>query len=509
MQSENNKRIAKNTIILYIRMLFTIVVGLYTSRVILNTLGITDYGINNVVGGIITMFTFFSSSMSGSSSRFITFELGTGNDEKLKRIFGQSISIHIIIAIIIFIIGETIGLWFIYEKVQIPSERLSAALIVYHFSVLSSVLSVLSIPYNSAIIAHEKMSAFAYITILDVIFRLIIVYLLVIIPYDKLIVYAILLFIVQIINQAIYILYSWRKFDETKTLPSWDKTLSKEMFSFAGWSMFGNLAAVLFGQGLNILLNIFFGPTVNAARGIAVQVQGVIGRFIGNFQTALNPQITKRYAAGELDSMHKLIYTSSRFSFFLMMFISIPVLINTEYILTIWLKMIPEHTVIFVRIILLISLNGTLSNPIIISSLATGKIRVYQQAVGGILLAILPVSFIALKLGAPAYVVFLIHLVFDLIAQVVRIYIISPMIKLKIKNYICEVVVKVYSVFCLSMVSSYLFSRIHNYVNSIYFIYQSLLCVIISAFFIYIIGLNKGEKEFIKSKIIVLKNKFR
>lgn len=503
--TEDNKRIAKNTFILYIRMLFTIAVGLYTSRVILATLGITDYGIYNIVGGIVTMFGFINSAMSGASSRFITFELGTGNQNSLNKIFGQSLSVHLCISLLILVLSETIGLWFIYEKVQIPTERFFPALVTYHLSIAASILSIMSVPYNAVIIAHEKMSAFAYITISDVILKLVIVYLLNVFPYDKLIVYAILLFIAQIINQAIYCIYSWKTFPEVKTGFVWDSKLFKNMASFAGWSMFGNLAAVLFGQGLNILLNLFFGPIVNAARGIAVQVQGVVSKFISSFQTALNPQITKNYASGELSAMHKLIFTSSKFSFFLMMMLSLPVLINTEYLLKIWLKNVPDYTVIFVRLMLLISILDTLANPLMVAIQATGRIRVYQQIVGGILLAILPISYVTLKLGAPAYSVFIVHLLCAIVAQGARIYLISPMIHLVIKEYVKKVIAKIFIVFILSITLSFLFNLLpYTNINFIRFILNSIIYVAISISAIYYLGLDKNEKVFLTSKISTL-----
>lgn len=490
-------------------MLFTMAVGLYTSRVILNVLGITDYGIYNVVGGIITMFGFINGSMASASSRFITFELGKGDKRKLRIVFGQCLSIHLFIAIFVLLLGETIGLWFIYEKVQIPIERFSAAVIVYHLSVATSFLNIMSVPYNAAIIAHEKMSAFAYITILDVILKLLIVYLLIIFPFDKLVVYAILLFMVQILDQAIYFLYSFKKFGEARTGFKWNKKLFKDMSSFAGWSLFGNLAATLFGQGLNILINLFFGPTVNAARGIAVQVQNVIGNFIRNFQTALNPQITKRYASGELDSMHNLIFTSSKFSFFLMMLLSFPVLINTNYILTIWLKTVPEYTTSFVRIMLLVSLIDTLSNPLVISAQATGRIRIYQQVVGGILLAILPISYITLKAGAPAYSVFIVMLICNIIAQCARIYLIRPLIRLSIKRYLSKVFMKICSVSIFSIIICYIISLTHQTTTFSYFIMDSITSIIASFTAIYYLGLDKDEKAFILSKVKTLKKRYK
>lgn len=505
---EDNKRIAKNTLILYFRMICTMVIGLYTSRVVLNVLGVTDFGVYNVVAGIITMFSFINGSMATSSSRFITYELGTGDENKLRKVFGQSLSIHVLIAVLIFILGETIGLWFVYEKIQLPVERFNAALIVYHLSIVSTMLTIISVPYSSLIIAYERMTAFAYMAILDVVFKLLIVYLLVYIPYDKLVVYAILIFITQLINQAIYLLYSWRNFKESKIGLYWDKKMFKEMSSFAGWSLFGNLAGTLFGQGLNILINLFFGPTVNAARGVAVQVQGAVTKFIANFQTALNPQITKTYAANDLISMHKLIYTSSKFSFFLMMFLSMPIFIKTEYILTLWLKIVPDYSIAFVRIILLVSISETLANPLIISAQATGKIKLYQQVVGGILLCILPVAYVVLKMGAPAYSVFIVHLIFAIIAQIARLYMIRPMINLSIRKYVKDVGVKVCIVFftslILSLLTDYLFIK-ETFLN---FVLESLCCLIICILSIYYIGLDKSEKEFVLGKMILIKNKF-
>ena len=377
-KSENNKRIAKNTLLLYIRMIFTMLISLYTSRVILNTLGITDFGIYNVVGGIISLLGFVTSSLGGASSRYITFELGKGNKNKLKKIFGNILSIHILFSIAIFILGETIGLWFFYNKLQIPLERFNAAFWVYQFSIFTSILSFISIPYNAVIIAHEKMSAFAYISIIDVILKLLIVYLLLIIPYDKLIIYSILFFCIQAFDRIIYGVYCSKHFEETHTKLQIDKNLFKELFDFAFWTMGGNLACIGYTQGLNILLNIFFGPAINAARGIAVQVQSVVRNFCLNFQTAINPQITKNYAKKDLAQMHSLIQISSKYSFLLLYLISLPLILEAPIVLKWWLGIVPEHTINFLRIILCTSLVVSLSNPFLISIYATGMIKKFQ-----------------------------------------------------------------------------------------------------------------------------------
>ena len=317
--STNNRRIAKNTLLLYFRMLLMIGINLYTSRVILQVLGVEDFGINNVVGGVITMLGFLTGSLAGASSRYITYDLGKGDMEIMKKTFGNILSIHLLLAGLVVVIGETIGLWFMTTQLQIPETRETAAFWVYQFSIISFVLSVISVPYNASIIAHEKMSAFAYISIVDAVLKLLIVYLLLVISYDKLIVYAALFCCIQIFDRIVYSIYCRKHFEETRSKLSFDKKLFKEIFAFAGWTMNGSLAVIGYTQGINVLLNIFFGPAVNAARGIAVQVQNVTRQFCTNFQMALNPQLTKSYATGDYAHMHRLLKVSSKFSFYLML----------------------------------------------------------------------------------------------------------------------------------------------------------------------------------------------
>lgn len=315
----NNVRLAKNTLLLYFRMLFMMLVNLYTSRVVLNTLGVEDFGIYNVVGGIISSFAFINGAMASSTQRYLTFELEKGNIKKMREIFSVSLIIHISIAALIFIISETIGMWFLKTHMTIPIERLNAAYWVYHFSMLSLVIIIVGVPYNAVIVSHEKMKAFAFISIIEAVLKLCIVYILQTVDYDKLKIYSILHFLIQLLTRLTYINYCKNNFLETHFKIQIQKrniALAKEMSGFAGWNLFGNFAAMTFIQGLNILLNVFFGPTVNAARGIAVQVQGVVSQFFTNFQMAINPQITKSYASGNVHYLHRLIYSSSKFTFF-------------------------------------------------------------------------------------------------------------------------------------------------------------------------------------------------
>ena len=418
--TENNKRIAKNTLLLYARMLLMMLVSLFTSRVILQVLGIEDYGVYNVVGGIVSMFAFINGGMVAATQRYITFELGSGNKERLQRVFSTSLQIHAMISILIVILGETVGLWFLQEKLVIPEDRMIAAMWVYQCSIIVCVLNIMSIPYNADIVAHEKMSAFAMISVVEVVLKLLVVYLLMLFPFDKLIVYAILLLAVQFSIRLVYAAYCKRHFEESSYIHRWNSDLIKEMLGFAGWSFWGSLAVILYTQGIIMMLNVFFGHIVNAARGIAIQVQSAVLQFVMNFQMALNPQITKSYAAGNLDQMHSLMFRSARFSFLLLFFIALPVLLETNFLLTLWLKTVPDHTVIFAQIMLCISLVYTTANPCIIANQATGKVKVYQAVVGGILLAILPISYIVLKMGAPAYSVFIVHFCVESVLQILH-----------------------------------------------------------------------------------------
>ncbi len=435
----DSKRIAKNTVLLYVRMLFSMGVGLFTSRVILASLGIVDYGISNVAGGVVAMFGFLNAAMTTSTQRYLTFELGRGDNERLRLTFMTSLYIHIMIALIVVILAETIGLWFLKNKIVIPVGRETAAMYCYQFAIISTVVSILSYPFNAAIVSHERMGTFAYISILDVILKLGVAYTLYIVNIDKLIAYSSLVLAVQCLMTSVYVAYCWKHFDESRLRCLWDVGLLKEMGAFAGWNMWGNVAYILFTQGINILLNMFFGPVVNAARGVAVQVQGVIMQFSGNFQTAINPQITKTYSQNDLTNMHRLIFRSSKFTFFLLLCLSLPVILEADVILGLWLKTVPEYSAIFLRLMLCVAIMDSVANPLMISAAATGKVKVYQSVVGGILLAVVPVSYVVLKLGGNPYSVFVVHLSVSLIAFIVRLFIVRPLIKITVHDYTVNV----------------------------------------------------------------------
>lgn len=505
--SLDNKRIAKNTLLLYLRLLFTMAVSLYTSRVVLNTLGVEDYGIYNVVGGVVAMFGFLNLAMTTSTQRYITYELGSGNFEKLKQVFTTSINIHVLISIVVIILTETIGLWFLNEKMVIPNERMTAAMWVFQISILTTVIAIMSYPYNAAIVAHEKMSAFAFISILEVVLKLVIVYLLTIWEVDKLILYAILVAIVQLGIRFCYSGYCAIHFPETQYHRYFNKSLFKEMLSFAGWNLWGNLAAVLFTQGLNMLLNVFFGPVVNAARAVAVQVQSAIQSFSANFQMALNPQITKAYAIGKLEDMHKLVYRSSKFTYFLLFSLCLPVVIEAPVILEIWLKNVPENTVVFLRLMIATMIIDSTANPLMISAAATGNVKTYQSVIGGILLAILPISYIVLKLGGAPWTVFFVHLCVCCIAYITRLFIIRPLINLSIRSFFNEVAVRC---FLVTIVAAVMPMTLHiimpaTIMSSVFVMFVSVLSATASSFYI---GLDKFERLAITNKAKSILSKF-
>ncbi len=497
--SANNKRIAKNTLMLYIRMFFTMLVSLYTSRVILQTLGVDDFGIYNVVGGIITMFTFINSAMISSTQRYLNFDLVSDNEAKLRSVFSTSLQIHALIALVIIILGETVGLWLLKEKLVIPESRQTAAMWVYQCSIVACVVNIMSAPYNADIIAHEKMSVFAYISILEVTLKLAIVYLLMLSPYDKLIVYALLLLCVQLLIRGIYTRYCHKHFSESHFKAGIDKGLFREMFGFAGWSFFGNMAFVLYTQGLNMMLNIFFGTAANAARGIAVQVQSAVQQFVDGFQTAINPQITKTYAVGDLEQMHSLMFRSARFSFLLLYFISLPILLETDFLLKIWLKIVPENAVVFTQIMICISLIYTTANPCVKANQATGKVKIYQIVVGGTLLTILPISYVVLKLGAPAYSVFIVHFCVESTAQFLRMFMLRDLINLPMKSYLKNIYLPV----LLTVIASVLlpvFVRMQFDEGWLRFIIVGFTCVISVGLCAMFIGLTQHEREFFWGK---------
>lgn len=478
-------------------MLLTMAVTLYTSRIVLNTLGIEDFGIYNVVAGFVAMLGFLNNSMAVATQRFLSFEIGKKDHAQLSRVFSMSMSIHFLIAIVILLLAETVGLWFVKTQLTIPSERLIAAQWVYHFSIFAFIVNVVSVPYNAIIIAHERMNVFAWVSIIDVSLKLLIVFMLQWFGFDKLILYAVLMFIVSLIIRIIYGSYCSRNFAESKYRFYWDKPLFKTIMSFAGWSLWGSASSVLHSQGVNILLNIFFGPAINAARGIAFQVRGAVNSFVYNFQIAMNPQIIKSYATNDLKYMHQLIYQGAKYSFFLLFALSLPILFETEMILQAWLKIVPDHTVIFTQLVVINILIDSVSGPLMTGAQASGKIKVYQALVGSLLLLNLPASYLFLKLNYPPEVTIYISILISIVALFVRLLILQRLISISIKDFLKQVILKSLIV---SLIATVLSLFIQTFFQNSFF--SSVAMIIIafttSVITLYTLGLNTKEKEYLQ-----------
>lgn len=503
----DNKKIAKNTLLLYARMILLMLVSLYTSRVILNGLGVADYGIYNVVGGVVTMFSMLSGSLTAAISRFLTFELGTGNKEKLKSIFSASVTIQIALSFIVLVLAETVGLWFMNEKLIITDDRLCAANWCYQFSIITFVINLISVPYNSAIIAHERMSAFAYISILEAVGKLLIALGIVFSPIDSLIFYGLMVAVLAIIIRIIYGWYCKKNFNECKYYFVWDKKLLSQMFAFAGWNFIGSSATILRDQGGNIILNLFFGPTVNAARAIAIKVNSVLTGFVNNFMTALNPQITKSYASGDIDNMMILLIQGARLSFYMLLLLSLPVLLNTNYLLVAWLKLIPEHTVSFVQLTLILAMHECLAYPLTTAMLATGKIKKYQIVAGGLNLMNLPIAYICLCLGMIPESIVIVAIVFSVLVQIVRLGLLKSMIKLNVTEFI----LKVYgNITIVTVVATFIPYFINKEMEEgfIRFSLISVLALITTLASEFFVGCNKEERKLVNGKIVsIIQNK--
>lgn len=501
---ENNKRIAKNTIYLYLRMLALMLVGLYSSRVIIQVLGVEDYGINNVVGGFVVMLTFFNNLLSQGSSRFITFYLGKGNEEQLKKVFSACVTIHLVMGLLILLCGETVGLWFVNTQLNLDPERMNAANWVYQFALFSTFLNVAQTPYSAAVISHEKMSVFAWMTIFDVTVKLLVVFLLPIVPFDRLIALAIFNFAVNLIIVIIYRQYCYRKFAECTFHLGYDKQLYKDMFVYTGWNTFGATAFMAKDQGINVLLNIFYGTVVNAARGIAMTISGIVNQFISNFQRSATPQIIKYYSSGDTSQMNKLICDTSKYTTYIFMIIAIPVFIEAETLLQLWLDMVPEYTVWFVRLTIIQTMIASIDSPIGQGIHAYGKMKLPNLTSALIYLSILPISWLAMHMGASPIVAYWVTVLVYPFAMACDLWILNKYSGFDVLHFLRDVVSRCL-LFCLAIgAGPYI---IHYYME------PSLLrllivggtCVIISVLLIYYYGIPAHIRQLVVQKI---KSKF-
>ncbi len=485
-------------------MFLTMGVGLYTSRLVLQALGVIDYGIYGLVGGIVTSFAFLNSAMVSSTLRYLSSDIGRKDSIQLQKTFNATLNIHIAIALIVIVLSETLGLWFVNKILDIPANRLVAANWVYQFSIIAFVLEIIQVPYNALLIARERMNIYAYISILETILKLIIVLILTEVSGDKLIVYSVSTFVVIFTVRTIYKIYCKKYFKETAYHFYYDRLYYKKLVSYSGWNLFGGLAMVTRGQGSNILLNIFFGPVANAAFGISTMVQGIIGGFVSNFQMAASPQIIKNYALGEKDKSLNLIYKSAKFSFFGMLIIVIPLLANLSFILHLWLKNLPQYTLQFTKLALIYSLVESIVGPLATGAQAHGDIKWYQIIVGLFIIFIFPCAYLIFLFDKNPVDLYWIFIANSIVAIIFRLFFLKKMIGLDIKTFNIQVGTPVLILATLGLIiSEYLFSQKADTVAE--FILQSLSIILIVLSLIIVLGTSAEEKKF---GVNFLKSKF-
>lgn len=500
MTNSGNSRIAKNTIFMYMRMLLIMVVSLFTSRVVLQTLGEADFGTYNIVGGVVVLFTFINSAMATGTQRHLSYELGKP-DGDVKTIFSACLKIHIFLALIILVLAETIGLWFLNAKMNFPEGRMVAVNWIYQFSVLACIIGIIKVPYNAAIIAYERMSFYAYSSIVEVIAKLVIVYLLVIIPFDKLIVYALLILGISVFMQGWYMLYC-RRLSGIKYVKVKDKGLYKQLLSFSGWALFGSVANMGYQQGVNIIINLFYGVTLNAAVGIANQVNHAINQFATSFQQALNPQLVQSEASKNRDRQMDLIFKSSKFSYLIMACLAFPLILNLNEVLALWLGKFPEHTEAICEIIILGALLETLSGPLWVSIFATGKIKYYQIIVSTILLLNLPFSYIGGRFGMAPEGMYVIRLALFVLALITRLIFLKKYIGLQILKFINKVIVPTASITVILFITYFVVYKYNiEATNFVQLLYQSIIAFAFVSLLSFFIGLTRNERSVIIDKV--------
>ena len=499
-QSDTN-RIAKNTLFLYFRTILIMVVSLYTSRVVLNTLGVEDFGVYNAVGGVVAMFAVISGALTNAISRYITYEIGKGNVERQKIVFSTSVNIQLLISIVIFVLCEIGGLWFLNYKMNIPSDRLYAANWVLHYSLLTFVVNLISVPYNACIIAHEHMNAYAYISIIDAVLKLSVVFLLVLSPVDKLIAYAVLLLLTSLIIRILYGIYCSKHFEETKYSLQHDKKLFKEMLGFAGWNFMGNATSILNYHGISLLMNVFFGVIVNTARGIAAQVESAVTVFVNTFTTAVNPQITKSYATGDYNRVYYLVCKGAKFSYLLLLLFAAPLILETEQILTLWLGDVPDHAVTFTRLAIVGSMVTVLGNTGYNACLATGNIKKYSIWITFVGCFAFFGAWAAFALGMPVEYAYYSYITVYIVVQIVRLMLMKTMIGFPVNIFVKDVVLRLAAPTIFAFSLSYV-CMCYMQQGLIRLVITTILCeimiIVCSIFF----SLTKGERFAIYNKIM-------
>ena len=501
----DNSRIAKNTIFMYMRMAITMLVGLYASRVVLRVLGVEDYGLYNVIGGIIALFTVLNSALINTTSRFITFSLAKGNAIDTRQTFNMAFLMHFVVALFLIVIGETVGLWYLHHKLVVPVGREFAAEWLYQFTVVSAVVGTINVPYNACVVAHERINVYAILHIIDSVLKLVVVFIIQVAPYDKLIFYAALMLLVTVFNFLFNCVYCQQRFNEVRFMVYWNREKFKEILQFVGWALFGNFSNMFYTQGINLMLNVFCGPAVNAARGIAVQVQGVVAQMANNVQTAINPQIIKTYSTNDLDRMQMLICASSRFCYYLLLLFSLPIMLEANYILHLWLGVVPAHTVNFIRLTLMTVLLDAFINPMFTANLASGKLNIYYIPVSVVSVTFMFLTYFAIKYTLVPESTFLCYLAMVALGLVVRILVMRKQVQLKSSIYIKAAILPAMVVTLLASalpVASHLLVR-GNIVRLFATLITSGISTVVVVFFV---GITKQERQF---AVQFLKNKLR
>lgn len=504
-KQENNKRIAKNTIYLYLRMFITMAVSLYTSRVVLQVLGVSDYGLNNVIGGVVSSFSMLSAALTVGTQRFLTYAIGERNEDKLKRTFSIAFGLHVFLALIILVLAETIGLWFIHNKMNIPEGRMIAALFVYQFSIIAFIINLIQVPFQSCLISHERMNMYAYMSIYDVVMKLLVVIIISIVPGDKLILLSCMIMIVQITSVFIYNYYCRKHFTECTFKIILDKQLTKEMLSYSGWNLFGGSLGFVTGQGINILFNIFCGTIVNAAQGITQSINSIVSQFVSNFQAAVNPQIVKQFAAKEYTSLYRLIINNSRLAEYLYLFIAIPVFIEIEFILEIWLGKVPEYTITFIRIILLQSALNPIDYPVGMLIHASGKMKWPSLITVVPLYSIFIIAYFLLKNGYSPAIVYTTSAILFIWKNIIDLFFAHKYSGISILLILKEAYFNVIVGGTIMFIIPYFISTMTFSTNWLRFLIVGTVSILSSVVVVYSWGLSKGMREIIKAKIGLLK----
>ncbi len=500
-ESGNNKRIAKNTLALYLRMFIMTCISLYTSRIMLQALGVDNLGIYNVVGGVVGLMSILNGAMAISTLRYLNFGLGQGDMKKMAQVFTTCFIIYVILCSILFLASETLGLWIVNHKLLIPSNRLLAANCVYQFSIITSITSLLVSPYSAAIIAREKMSVYAYFSIINAVLQLLIVYLIQILPMDVLVSYGLLLLFVSLSNSAFNVWYCVRHFPECKLIYYFNRNKIREILSYSGWNLFGSMGGVLRVQGTAILLNMFFNPTVNAAMAIASQVNGKVEMFFTNFMMAVRPQIFQYYAQNDLDKMNKLVVRSSKFSYYLIFFMGLPVLLESPFLIKLWLGQLPEYVITFVRLMIVLSAIEAMTQPIMTSVHATGNIKFYQICVGSVMMANIPISYICLFMGATPYVVIIVSIILAICCIFLRLWVLQRLMSFPVMYYLKNA----YSgPVLVTLTATLLPLSLHCHLESSPFsvlvvCVSSIMCTLLC---IYFLGLTTGERLYLRSMVL-------